>query len=50
MMTVLDLTHWNDAPDRTQDQVVGLLAAAQHSATAQRETCRAERAELSAVG
>lgn len=49
MMTVLDLTHWNDAPDRTQGEVVGLLAAAHHSATAQRDSCRAERAELSVV-
>ncbi len=49
MMTVLDLTHWNDSPNRTQDEVVGLLASAQHSATAQREMCRAERAELSVV-
>ena len=49
MMTVLDLTHWNDSPDRTQDEVVGLLVAAQHSAAQERQACRAERAELSAV-
>jgi hypothetical protein len=48
-MTVLELTHWNDAPGRTQDEVVGLLASAQHSAAAEREACRAERSELSAV-
>jgi hypothetical protein len=28
MLRVLDLTSWNDAPGRTQDEVVGLLAAA----------------------
>ena len=37
MMTVLDLTHWNDAPERTQDEVVGLLVAAQHTAASQQE-------------
>jgi hypothetical protein len=47
MMTVLDLTHWNDAPGRTRDEVVGLLVAAQHSAAAQQATARAERMELS---
>lgn len=49
MMTVLDLTHWNDAPERTQDEVVGLLVAAQHTAASQQEACRAERLELSAA-
>lgn len=49
MMTVLDLTHWNDAPGRTRDEVVGLLVAAQHSAAAQQRTCRTERMELSGV-
>jgi hypothetical protein len=49
MMTVLDLTHWNDAPERSQDEVVGLLVAAQHSAATQQQACRAERTELSAV-
>lgn len=49
MMTVLDLTHWNDAPERTQDEVVGLLVSAQHTAATQQESCRAERAQLSAV-
>jgi hypothetical protein len=28
MLRVLDLTSWNDAPGRTQEEVVGLLAAA----------------------
>ena len=46
-MTVLDLTHWNDAPGRTRGEVVGLLVAAQHSATVQGQRCRAERSELS---
>jgi hypothetical protein len=49
MMTVLDLTQWNDATGRTQDEVVELLVAAQHSAAAQQETCRAERMDLSGV-
>lgn len=49
VMTVLELTHWNDAHERTQDEVVGLLAAAQHSAAAQRQSRRAEQAVLSAV-
>jgi hypothetical protein len=45
-MQVLDLTHWNDAPARTRDDVVGLLAAAQETAETQRELCLAERAGL----
>jgi hypothetical protein len=49
-MTVLELTYWNDAPGRTRDEVVGLLVAAQHAAAAQQRSCRAERAELGAVG
>ncbi len=49
MMTVLDLTHWNDAPERSQDEVVGLLTAAQHAAVARQRSCRAERTELSTV-
>jgi hypothetical protein len=48
-MTVLELTCWNDAPERTQDEVVGLLAAAGHAAATQREACRDEREALSAV-
>jgi hypothetical protein len=46
-LTVLELTHWNDAPERTQDEVVQLLVAARHSATAHQQAARAERAELS---
>jgi hypothetical protein len=47
MMTVLDLTRWNDAPGRTRDEVLGLLVAAQHSAATQHQNCRTERMELS---
>jgi hypothetical protein len=46
MMRVLELTHWNDAPERTQGEVVGLLLAAQRTADVQRDLCRAERATL----
>jgi hypothetical protein len=49
MMRVLDLTHWNDAPARTQGEVVGLLLAAQRTADVQRDLCRAEQAELVAA-
>ena len=49
MMRVLDLTHWNDAPERTQGEVVGLLLAAQKTADVQRDLCRAEQAELVAA-
>ncbi len=47
MMTVLELTHWNDAPERSRAEVAGLLVAAQHSAKDQQRRCRLERAELS---
>jgi hypothetical protein len=49
MMGVLQLTHWNDAPGRTQDEVVGLLLAAHRVAEVQRNTCRVEQAELAAT-
>jgi hypothetical protein len=49
MMQVLDLTHWNDEPGRTQDEVVGLLVAAQHTTTVQSDLCRAEQARLGAT-
>ena len=42
MMRVLDLTHWNDAPHRTQDEVAGLLRAAQQAAGVQRTQTLAE--------
>jgi len=43
---VLDLTHWNDAPDRTRGDVVGLLRSSMASAEAQRERYRSELAVL----
>jgi hypothetical protein len=49
MMTVLDLTYWNDAPGRTQGEVAGLLVAAQHTAGEQQRRCRAEQSQLDAV-
>jgi hypothetical protein len=36
MMRVLELTHWNDAPGRTQGEVVDLLLAARQTADVQR--------------
>jgi hypothetical protein len=49
MMTVLDLTYWNDAPGRTQDEVAGLLVAAQHAIDTQRGLCLAEQREVGAM-
>ena len=46
MIHVLDLTHWNDAPDRTRGDVVGLLRSSAATVEAQRERCRTERAVL----
>ena len=46
MMHVLDLTHWNDAPDRTRGDVVGLLRSSAAAADVQRERCRSEQAVL----
>jgi hypothetical protein len=43
MMQVLELTFWNDAPRRTQGEVVDLLLSAQHVTDVQRDLCRAER-------
>jgi hypothetical protein len=48
MMSVLELTYWNDAPTRSKDEVVGLLVSAQHAAVAQQERCRAEQLQLGA--
>ncbi len=45
-MHVLDLTHWNDAPDRTRGDVVELLLSSVATADAQRERCRSEQAVL----
>jgi hypothetical protein len=46
MMRVLDLTHWNDAPGRTQGEVVDLLRNTRQAAGVQRERCLAERSAL----
>lgn len=43
---VLDLTHWNDAPDRTRGDVVELLLSSVATTDAQRERCRSEQAVL----
>lgn len=48
LIGVLDLTHWNDAPGRTQDEVVDLLVGAQRTVDAQQEMCRTKLTELSA--
>ena len=42
MLHVLDLTRWNDAPGRTQSEVVGLLAAARQVAERERGRFRSE--------
>jgi len=49
MMQVLDLTRWNDAPGRTQGEVVDLLVAAQQAAVVQGDLCRAEQANLDTI-
>jgi hypothetical protein len=46
MMHVLEMTFWNDAPGRTQDEVADLLVAARQTAEAQSDLCRAEQREL----
>ncbi len=46
MIHVLDLTHWNDAPDRTRGEVVQLLRSSVAAADAQRERCLSEQAVL----
>src|SRR3712207_9538948 len=43
MLGLLELTSWNDAPERTQGQVVELLEAGQRNADVQREMCRKEQ-------
>ena len=50
MMMVLELTHWNDAPHRRQQEVADLLRTAGEAARAQQELCRAEQLSLGAVG
>jgi hypothetical protein len=49
MMGVLELTRWNDAPGRTQGEVVGLLLAARRTVDVQRSRCQARQAELAAA-
>jgi hypothetical protein len=49
VLGVLELTHWNDAPDRTQGEVVGLLEASKRTVERQREHCLAEQASLVAA-
>jgi hypothetical protein len=46
MMGLLELTSWNDAPERTQDEVVELLKDGQRTADVQRTMCQAEQATL----
>jgi hypothetical protein len=45
-MHMLDLTHWNDAPGRTQGEVVDLLLASRQTADIERGKCLADLAEL----
>jgi hypothetical protein len=46
MLGVLELTHWNDAPNRKQAEVVGLLEASRRTVDSQRERCLDEQAAL----
>ena len=46
MLGVLELTHWNDTPGRTQQQVLGLLEASRRTVEVQRTVCRTEHATL----
>ncbi len=46
IMQVLELTHWNDAPERTQGDVVNLLRAARETADVELHRCRAEQGVL----
>ena len=46
LMAVLELTRWNDAAERTQDEVADLLVVARQAAGRQRELCHADRAAL----
>ena len=47
-LQVLDLTHWNDAPRRTRDEVVGLLTAARTTVAVERNRCLDEQVALGA--
>ncbi len=46
IMQVLELTHWNDAPERTQGDVVNLLQAARETTDVELHRCRAEQGVL----
>ena len=48
MMQVLELTHWNDAPERTQADVADLLQAARQTAGVELHRRRAEQVVLTA--
>jgi hypothetical protein len=45
-LRLLDLTSWNDAPDRAQHEVVELLVSARQLTEVQRARCHAEQAQL----
>lgn len=45
-MGLLQLTHWNDAPGRTQGEVVNLLVSARRTVDVQRSMCLGRRAAL----
>ncbi len=47
-MHVLELTHWNDAPERTRADVLNLLRRAKDTASLQLHGCHAEQAVLTA--
>jgi len=46
MLQVLELTHWNDAPQRTRRDVIDLLHAALRTANIELQRCRAEQRVL----
>jgi hypothetical protein len=46
MLQVLELTYWNDAPERTQGDVVALLRSARETVDVQLQRCRAEQLVL----
>ena len=50
LMSLLELTRWNDDPHRTKGEVVGLLHDAREAAGVQRDLCLAERGALTVLG
>ena len=46
ILQVLELTHWNDAPQRTRRDVIDLLHAALRTANIELQRCRAEQRVL----